>query len=231
MFNCDQGLEHNLCTCYIFLATPLYFAFMIYFCSMHLHIFPFWYCISSTHLHISPSWYCIFFNSPSYFSFLIISNSPPSMSFISLMMMNFAKSKKCLWSCLWWWWWWWWCWWWWCSVVDDDKQQLDEEVANVGDGVPMPELCSPVFPGNRTETIGFVYFFLILMHEDEKEDDVVVFPKWSNHWLCLFIWGAEGRSWVITTRSPTIFDTWSSNLRESWDQINSPASIMNIMNI
>ena len=40
----------------------------------------------------------------------------------------------------------------------NDKQKLDEEVANVGDGVPMPELCSPVFPGNRTETIGFVYF-------------------------------------------------------------------------
>ena len=41
----------------------------------------------------------------------------------------------------------------------------------------MPELCSPVFPGNRTETIGFVYFFLILMHEDVEEDDVVVFQS------------------------------------------------------
>ena len=88
--------------------------------------------------------------------------------------------------------------------------------------------------GKQNSTLGSVVplaMFLILMHEDEEKDDVVVFPKSSNHWLCLFIWGAEGRSWVITTRSPTIFDTWSSNLRESWDQINSPASIMNIMNI
>ena len=45
----------------------------------------------------------------------------------------------------------------------NDKQKLDEEVANVGDGVPMPELCSPVFPGNRTETIGFVFLFLKLI--------------------------------------------------------------------
>ena len=69
MFNCDQGLEHNLCTCYIFLATPLYFAFMIYFfqCTFIFLLFDIVFLqltftfllldivFSSTHLHISPS--------------------------------------------------------------------------------------------------------------------------------------------------------------------------------
>ena len=53
----------------------------------------------------------------------------------------------------------------------NDKQKLDEEVANVGDGVPMPELCSPVFPGNRTKTIGFVYFLILSWCMEELLDD------------------------------------------------------------
>ena len=63
------------------------------------------------------------------------------------------------------------------DVVDDDKQQLDEEVANVGDGVPMPELCSPVFPGNRTETIGFVYFLSDL---DVWKSFLMIIKTWQK---------------------------------------------------
>ena len=59
----------------------------------------------------------------------------------------------------------------------NDKQKLDEEVANVGDGVPMPELCSPVFPGNRTETIGFVYFLSDL---DVWKSFLMIIKTWQK---------------------------------------------------
>ena len=35
---------------------------------------------------------------------------------------------------------------------DDDGEIPDDEVANIGDGVPVPELCSSFFPRDWTET-------------------------------------------------------------------------------